>query len=92
MYYHIVTNNIKPGTREAYTVISKEFCAAMVEFGAQSAITLYDEQNPDSVVNITIWADKAQQQAFMASGIPEQFYPRLGPYFAGNADWYLTEV
>lgn len=92
MLYQIVKNTIKPSTQADYATVSKEFCAAMVQFGAASAKVLYDESDENTVVNITIWSDRNEMDAFMGSGIPEQFYPRLLPYFAGNETMILTEL
>lgn len=91
MVYQIVKNEVKPGARAEYAVVSREFCEAMAAFGALSAKVLFDEADENSVVNITVWKDRAEMDAFMASGIPESFYPRLMPWFMGNETMILTE-
>lgn len=91
MVYQIVKNRIKPGCRAYYIPISREFCDAMVKFGAESAQVLCDDTDESLVVNITIWKDRTRMDDFMASGIPEQFYPRLLPWFEGNETMILTE-
>lgn len=91
MVYQIVKNRIKPGTRELYSSISREFCDAMVKFGAKSAQVLFDDADENVVVNITVWKDRSQIDGFMASDIPGTFFPRLEAYFNGNESMILTE-
>ena len=91
MIYHIVKNTVKPGTRKDYGLISREFCDAMEHFGAASAKVLFDEQDETTEVNITLWSNREKLEAFLNSGIPQRFYPRLLPYFDGNTELVLTE-
>ena len=44
MVYQIVKNEVKPGTRAEYAAVSREFCEAMVAFGALSAKVLLTRQ------------------------------------------------
>lgn len=91
MYLRLYWAKIQPGSWNAIRDRYLEYGRAEVP-GRLARWVTQDTNDPDSIITVTLWSDKAAIQAWEASDYYIRSVDSMRPYFVGSQTVSLCEV